>query len=329
MTTLVSHMRADPGFTDPNLWNQLETCPLCGQRNFRAVFLATDRHYGNHGQFPIVECRNCGLNFLNPSPTMTYLSQAYPTDYYAYQPLGPSKSLWRLRLKKSLRRILFYNSHRTGEPKFKKPGTMLDIGCGSGTFLAEMCGQGWKVHGVELDSHAAQTGQLAGIDIFGGTIDAARYPSATFDYIRSNHSFEHLHNPREVLREIRRILKPSGRLLIGVPNVSGGMAQIWGTYWWYLGAPVHPFGYNPDTLSRLLREEGFVVEKVAYNSNFSGIFGSLQLYRNRNNGRLGEDGWIARSRLLMVLGYWIARVFDFFRRGDCIEVTSRPVEGSR
>ena len=329
MTTLVTSMQAEPSFTDSTLWNQLESCPLCGHATFQTVVLATDRHYGNLGRFPIVECCNCGLNFLNPSPTMAYLSHAYPTNYYAYQPLGPPKSLWRLGLKRSLRRILLYNSHRTGEPKFNEPGTMLDLGCGSGAFLAEMRNLGWKVHGVELDARAAETGRLAGIDIFGGTIDAARYPPASFDYIRSNHSFEHLHNPREVLHEIRRIVKPSGRLLIGVPNVAGWPAQVWGNYWWYLGAPVHPFGYNPNTLSRLLREEGFAVEKVAYNSNFSGIFGSLQLYLNRNNGRLGEDGWIARNRLLMLLGYWIARVFDVLQKGDCIEITARPIPGIR
>jgi SAM-dependent methyltransferase len=324
MTPPVLTTQAQPGFTDSNLWNHLESCPLCGYQTFNTRFLAIDRHYGNRGQFPIVECCNCGLNFLNPAPTMAYLSHAYPTDYYAYQPLGPSKPVWRLKLKQTIRRLLLYNSHRTGEPKFKEPGTMLDIGCGSGTFLAEMRNLGWNIHGVELDTRAAEIGRIAGIDIFAGTIDAARFPSASFDYIRSNHSFEHLHNPREVLREIRRIIKPSGCLLIGVPNVEGWLAHAWGTYWWYLGAPVHPFGYNPNTLTRLLEEEGFIVERVAYNSNFSGIFGSLQLYLNRNNGKLGEDGWMVRSHLLMVLGYWIARVLDFFRKGDCIELTSRP-----
>jgi SAM-dependent methyltransferase len=260
-------------------------------------------------------------------PTLDYLSNAYPTDYYSYAPMNPEieKSKLKKRIMRALRTLLFYHQGMTGNPKFKTPGRMLDFGCGSGSFLAEMRDKGWKVHGVELDALAAERGRSQGFDIFGGTIDDAGYESASFDYVRSNHSFEHIHNPREVLREMRRIVKPTGVVFIGVPNVSGLMARLYGTYWWYLGAPVHPFGYNPDTLGRLLSESGFKVERVNYNSSFSGIFGSLQLYLNRNNGKLGEDGWITHNRVLMVIGYWAARTLDFLRSGDCIEVIARPV----
>jgi SAM-dependent methyltransferase len=168
-----------------------------------------------------------------------------------------------------------------------------------------------------------------GLDIFAGTIDAANYPSATFDYVRSNHSFEHIHNPREVLLEIRRILKSTGLLFIGVPNVKGWMARFYGSYWWYLGAPVHPFGYSPATLGQLLAESGFDVKRVNYNSNSAGIFGSLQIYLNRNNGKVGEDGWIARSRFLRLIGRWTARILDSLKTGDCIEIIAHPVEIER
>ncbi len=124
---------------------------------------------------------------------------------------------------------------------------------------------------------------------------------------------------------MRRIVKPTGLLFIGVPNVAGMMARVYGTYWWYLGAPVHPFGYNPDSLRRILSESGFEVERVNYNSTFAGFFGSLQLYLNRNNGKLGEDGWITQNRVLMVIGHWIARIIDLMRMGDCIEVIARPI----
>ena len=186
--------------------------------------------------------------------------------------------------------------------------------------------KGWAVHGLELDVVAAERGRKVGLDIFGGTIQEAEFPSETFDYVRSNHSFEHVHNPREVLLEMRRILKPTGLLFIGVPNISGLVARLFGTYWWFLGAPVHPFSYTPATLRRMLSDSGFKVEYVNFNSSFGGVFGSLQLYLNRNNGKLGEDGWVFHNRLLMVVGYWIARSLDFLRMGDCIEIIARPIE---
>lgn len=327
VTTFAQTRNSMPDFSDQSQWGKLSFCPLCGDGDFHTVIVARDRHYGNPGLFPVVECSNCGLNFLNPMPTLNYLSNAYPTDYYSYAPPRSEikRSKLRKRVMRALRYLVFYDFGLTRDPKFKTPGTMLDFGCGSGTFLAMMREKGWNVHGVELDPVAAERGRKEGIDIFGGTIDSAGYPSASFDYVRSNHSFEHIHNPREVLREIRRIVKPTGLVFIGVPNVAGMMARFYGTYWWYLGAPVHPFGYSPETLGRLLSESGFKVERVNYNSNFAGIFGSLQLYLNRDNGKLGEDGWITHRRLLMVIGNWAARVIDFLRRGDCIEVIARPV----
>ena len=41
---------------------------------------------------------------------------------------------------------------------------------------------------------------------------------SSFDYVRSYHSFEHMSNPRETLADIHRILKPDGKLMIGVPT---------------------------------------------------------------------------------------------------------------
>jgi SAM-dependent methyltransferase len=313
-----------PDFSDLEFWTPVKSCLLCGPGEFRLVREAGDRHYGNPGRFRIVECGNCGLNFLNPMPTLRYLSEAYPENYYAYA-APDMQELPALHLRRLVKQIFLYTPGRTGDPVFTAPGTMLDIGCGSGAFLTQMKDQGWNVKGVEPDERAASRGRDRGIEIFGGTLDAARFPSGHFDYIRSNHSFEHIHNPREVLQEIRRIIKSTGTLFIGVPNVDGLMAHLFGPCWWYLGAPVHTFGYSPKTLGKILSAEGFRVTAVQYNSTYSGIIGSLQIFCNRNNGKSSEDGWVIRNPALKVLSYWIARITDLLHAGDCIEIIARPV----
>jgi SAM-dependent methyltransferase len=327
MSRFASQHNSEPDFSDSSHWTELKTCPLCGHSILSHILDARDRHYGNPGVFEIVECANCRLNFLNPMPTAAYLSSAYPENYYAYTLTIPKT--FKERAVKTIKRVasalLFYSGSATGDPTFKTPETMLDIGCGAGAFLAKMREKGWKVYGVEFDPRAAERGRQEGLDIFAGTIEAAGYPDATFDYVRSNHSFEHINNPREVLREIRRVIKLNGLLFIGVPNVSGLMARWFGTYWWYLGAPVHTFGYSPATLRRLLAEEGFIVEQVNYNSSFWGIFGSLQIYANRKDGKNSEDGWIVHNPALMLLGHWFARITDLLSRGDCMEIIARPV----
>lgn len=310
-----------PDFSDRRYWGILTACPLCGGFRFHHEVTARDPHYGNPGTFRIAECDDCGMHFLNPMPTKEYLSSAYPDNYYAHAP-GGSKSMTR-RIKKILRILLCFRQN-TKDPKFSHPGRVLDVGCGYGFFLAPMKEKGWAVYGVEPDAVAAERGRRNGIDIFAGFIDQANYPSGYFDYVRSNHSFEHVHNPKEVLREMRRVIKPTGYLFIGVPNVKGLMARIFGAHWWYLGAPVHTFGYCPETLESLLVSEGFKVESVKYNSTFAGIFGSLQIYLDRNNGKLSEDGFIVRNPVLMVIGHWMARILDLLKVGDCIEVIARP-----
>lgn len=317
--------KAFPDFGDRRFWEPLSACPLCGEARLQKVREARDRHYGNPGVFPVMRCEGCGVFFLNPMPTLEYLNAAYPQDYYAYAaPAARPRSAREKQLRWLIRRALCYTSGLTGDPKFEKPGNMLDIGCGAGHFLIEMREKGWTVQGVEPDARAAARGRQAGLHVRAGTLHDAKFPSEAFDYVRSNHSFEHIHNPREVLREIRRVIRPSGRLFLGVPNVAGLMARVWGTYWWYLGAPVHTFGYTPSSLSRLLSEEGFEVEQVKYNSTFGGTIGSLQIWVNRNNGRLSEDGWIVNSRPLQLLAHWLARVTDLFNAGDCMEVIARP-----
>jgi len=311
-------------FSDPIQWERLPGCPLCGDTRSRSTITASDRHYGNPGIFTFVECACCGVYFLNPMPTMAYLSTAYPTDYYAYNFAAPDSSKRFMKKVKRCLRILLYFHLETKDPKFLQPGRLLDVGCGNGFFLKPMKEKGWEVHGVEPDNVAAERGRREGLDIITGFIDQAHYPSEYFDYVRSNHTFEHVRNPREHLKEIRRIIKPTGYLFIGLPNIRSLAARIFGRYWWYLCPPVHPFGYCPETLGQLLASEGFRVERVSYNSRFAGIFGSLQSYVNRNNGRLAEDGFMVRNPVLMLIGHWVARATDLLKVGDCIEIIARP-----
>jgi len=243
------------------------------------------------------------------------LAALYGSDYYAYQ-----DNFQRNSLKEFIRTILCYRIG-TRDPHFSVPGRMLDLGCGSGWFMSGMRDRGWNTCGVEINTAAANLGrEAAGLNIFAGTLSEAGFPSSYFDYVRSNHSFEHLTCPGDTLTEIYRVLRPDGKLLIGVPNVAGMNAKIFGEYWWYLGAPVHPFTYSVETLSRLLRKHCFAIEKVTYNSDYSGILGSFQIWMNRANGRKSSEGTAINSTVLRLACQWMAKVADVFHSGDAIEI---------
>ncbi len=301
---------------------ELQACPLCVSTSFEQLYLTRDRHYGIAGTYRIVRCNSCSLMFLNPMYSDAELAKLYPDDYYAYQDRSMST-----RWKELLKAALGYRIS-TKDPRFASPGTMLDLGCGSGWFLAAMRDRGWETYGVEINQAAAKLGQEThGLQIFSGSLQEARFPSDFFDYIRSNHSFEHISCPNETLKEICRILKPGGKVLIGVPNVEGLNARLFKQYWWYLGAPVHPFNYSVRTLSEMLAKHGFAIVAATYNSDYSGILGSSQIWRNRNNQMKSSEGWLINNPALRLTCHWAAKFLDLFHLGDAIEITATKAAG--
>jgi SAM-dependent methyltransferase len=254
---------------------------------------------------------------LNPEFSDEELSRLYPPDYYAYQDnFQPNR--WKEVLKAGLGLRI-----RTRDPKFSVPGRVLDLGCGSGWFLRSMREAGWESYGVEISAAAAELGRRqGGLNIFTGTLDQARFADNFFDYIRSNHSFEHISNPNDTLEEMHRILRPDGKLMIGVPNVDSFNAKTFGQYWWYLGAPVHCFNYSVRTLSQMLTKHRFHVDTVTFNSDYSGILGSLQIWLNRHNGRKSGQGSAISNPFLKFATQWIAKAIDLVHRGDAIEITA-------
>lgn len=264
-----------------------------------------------------MQCSGCGLVHLDPIPTERELSFFYADDYYAYQP--EKKAGWF----KQLARKMLYLKIKTHNPQFQHPGQFLDIGCGSGDYLHLMRAKGWGVHGVEPSAIGSAEGCRAGFDIFNGTLLEANFPSNSFDYVRSNHSFEHIPNPVEVLNEIYRILKPQGKLYIGIPNIDSLPYRIFGRYWWYLGAPVHTYNYTVTIISVLIHRAGFVVDNVYYNSNYVSLLGSLQIYANRNSSKRSTEGWLIRNPLLIILSNILMWGLDRMGQGDAIEVIAQ------
>jgi SAM-dependent methyltransferase len=299
----------------------LERCPGCASTTQRELWVTRDRHYDIQGEYRLVQCASCELVFLNPMYEDSELAPLYPRDYYAYQdrfhePGGTTRFL---------KKLLGYQVG-TKDPSFDSPGKVLDVGCGSGWFLARMRDQGWQPYGVEISEQAVQLGrQEAGLDIFHGTLLDTGFPPFFFDYVRLNHSFEHMSRPNETLREICRILKPGGRVLIGVPNHASWNARIFGRYWWYLGVPVHPFSYSTTNLASLMTRNGMRVETVTYNSDFSGVLGSLQIWLNRRNGQKSTEGFLFNALPMRILCHWVAKVFDRCHRGDAVEVVASKV----
>jgi SAM-dependent methyltransferase len=301
-------------------WQKLNNCPLCSSTELENLYHTSDRHYGIKGLYDVGQCKKCSLVFLNPMPDDSILANLYPDSYYSYQNFDSNAILSKI---KNLLILLLFPARGTNDPTFTTPCKVLDVGCGSGRFLSQAKENGWETYGVEVSEDAAKIGRTeAELDIFNGTLLEASYPSVNFDYVRANHSLEHIYNPNETLQEVNRILKPGGKLLIGVPNIDSLTAKLFKDYWWYLCPPVHTFNYSTKTLSEMLEKHGFKIERIRYNSNFGGIFGSLLLMMNSKSGKM-TMGTIDNGLFVlpMMLSHYVAKVFDLFKLGDAIEIT--------
>jgi len=158
---------------------------------------------------------------------------------------------------------------------------MLDVGCADGTFLNEMRNLGWETTGLEMDARTAERARSTrGLEIVTGVVDAVEFPAGSFDLITLSHVLEHLPHPRQALQRVRGWLKEGGLLFLTLPNSDCWERRSFGQYWIQWDLPRHFYHFTPETLGRLLREEGFPIVNTHY---LSGMY-VLQSLRCRNLG---------------------------------------------
>jgi 2-polyprenyl-3-methyl-5-hydroxy-6-metoxy-1,4-benzoquinol methylase len=248
---------------------------LCGSSRPRVVYeeLTDERHH-LPGRFGIVRCEACGLLYLAPRPVAAHLADYYPPDYACHQCDPDSSELAHVRLsmRKRARRALVGGAERLYQRRYGESsrivppfggGRLLDVGCGPGEFLASMQRAGWDVYGVEPSAAASDRARLlvGAQRIITGSMDgeaAAELPP--MDLITMHHVLEHVVEPRGTLRAITRCLRANGQLRVQVPNVGSVEARLFGRDWWGLDVPRHLWHFSRVTLTRLLAEEGFIVE---------------------------------------------------------------------
>ena len=161
-------------------------------------------------------------------------------------------------------------------------GRILDVGCGRGLMLRELKRNGWDCYGTEYSPQAAQaTSEVLNIPVYvTADIASCRFQDGYFDVVSLWHVFEHIPNPQNILKEIRRILKPRGVLIVEVPNLFSLQAKIAKGKWIHLDSPRHFFHYSIHNLKIILEANGFEVQSMRTLSFEFGPFGMLQSLLN-------------------------------------------------
>jgi SAM-dependent methyltransferase len=158
------------------------------------------------------------------------------------------------------RRMRCATVHRAAK---RRPGQLLDVGCATGIFLDGMRQLGWQVKGVEPTHSAAHYACTRfGLDVFEGRLEEARFPDKAFDAITLWDVLEHVHEPRPILMELSRLLRPGGLLVLSLPNPDSLEAAFFGPHWLGWDLPRHLNLFRPVQLRHHLARYGLLVENV-------------------------------------------------------------------
>src|SRR6266436_4635487 len=213
-------------------------CPACDEPIRNPAL----EKYGKYERFA---CAACGLEFWEPRemPDARWYEQIYGGRDEELMPLEPGHKYFL-------------------EDAAAPHGELLDVGCGTGNFLAAARDAGYRVTGIELDRKAAGFAKerVALPRVFPLTISefAGQHADEKFDVVTFFEVLEHQAAPVEFLQRVSMVLKARGTIALSVPN-----RERWMTGPDVLDYPPNHFlRWNAAALKHFLSAQGFEVLSI-------------------------------------------------------------------
>jgi 2-polyprenyl-3-methyl-5-hydroxy-6-metoxy-1,4-benzoquinol methylase len=135
----------------------------------------------------------------------------------------------------------------------------LDIGAGTGDFLFRAKSKGWNVKGTEPNIKARELASKKGVKLIE---DSSGFSSASFDVITLWHVLEHVPHLEEQIKELKRLLKKDGLLVIAVPNFKSYDAKKYKNFWAAYDVPRHLWHFSRSSIQNIFDPYGFKIEKT-------------------------------------------------------------------
>ena len=141
----------------------------------------------------------------------------------------------------------------------KTRGNLLDIGAGTGDFLAFAKMKKWEVLGIEPSSKAKELARKKGIPFIENIQDLS---DNSFDVITMWHVLEHVENLEDQITELKRICKPQGFIIIAVPNYKSFDATHYKEFWAAYDVPRHLWHFSKNAIKNLFSEKEMTLQKI-------------------------------------------------------------------
>lgn len=227
---------------------------LCGCSDADVMLTSCDRLFGiAPGTYTLAACKSCGLVRLSPRPTPQQVAGFYAENYWFAG--ARSEELYRRLVLTDHVRFAVRAARESGAP-----GKVLDVGPSGGLFLRMMKERGFDVLGLDFSAEASRVAlERNGVDVLVGDLASAPIEPQSCALITMYHVVEHLLDPAAYIRAAARLLHPSGRLIVQVPDRDCWEAAWLKENWTGLDVPRHIHVFRGADLRRLLESCGFAI----------------------------------------------------------------------
>ena len=206
--------------------------------------------------FELLHDEELDMLITHPQPSLEKLPSYYESVDYISHTDG-NKSLFE-KMYQFVKSIALKNKLKSINSQSQK-GRILDIGAGVGDFLSVAKNDGWQTIGIEPSDKAKAIAKNKGVSF---VESLSELESNSFDVITMWHVLEHVPDLENQIKELKRLIKPTGTVIIAVPNFKSYDAAHYGNFWAAYDIPIHLWHFSKTAIQKLFAKENLELVKV-------------------------------------------------------------------
>ena len=206
--------------------------------------------------FELFYSEELDMLITHPQPSLEKLPSYYESVDYISHTDG-NTSLFE-KMYQFIKGIALKNKLKLINSQSQK-GRILDIGAGVGDFLSVAKKDGWETIGVEPSEKAKTIAKTKGVKF---VENLSELESNSFDVITMWHVLEHVPDLEKQIQELKRLVKPTGIIIVAVPNFKSFDAKHYDKYWAAYDVPIHLWHFSKTAIQKLFARQNLELIKV-------------------------------------------------------------------